>query len=229
MLDFNPSRRPTAVEILQHPYMAQFHNPSEESVSPTVIRPPISDNKKLSLKEYRNLLYEQIKKLYSKESQSSITTAVQPPSLSPNSHFHRTSDMISPKRKPSNYSGADLMPAPRDTNVSQHSNHQKSTHSYNSSCSKKKYVGPSGAPQGGHNNSKTSAVDYQAQIRSLLEDEAKRLQKKTSGYLQKRPSEGYMYPHGMDAYPRHQSPSYSSSKMKEYPVIRVDKENKKHI
>lgn len=137
-------------------------------MSPTVIRPPISDNKKLSLKEYRNLLYEQIKKLYNKESHSSITNVIQPPNLSPNSHFQRTSDMISPKRKPSNYSGADLMPAPRDPNVSQHSNHQRSTHSYNSSCSKKKYISPSGAPQGTHNTSKNNAVDYQAQIRSLL-------------------------------------------------------------
>jgi serine/threonine protein kinase len=29
MLDFNPHRRPTAVQILQHPYLSQFHNPHE--------------------------------------------------------------------------------------------------------------------------------------------------------------------------------------------------------
>lgn len=29
MLDFNPSRRPTAVQILQHPYFSQFHNLAE--------------------------------------------------------------------------------------------------------------------------------------------------------------------------------------------------------
>lgn len=36
-------------------------------MSPNVIRPPISDNKKLTLKEYRNILYDQIKKLYKEE------------------------------------------------------------------------------------------------------------------------------------------------------------------
>jgi mitogen-activated protein kinase 15 len=27
MLEFNPTKRPTADEILKHPYLAQFHNP----------------------------------------------------------------------------------------------------------------------------------------------------------------------------------------------------------
>jgi len=27
MLDFNPTKRPTADQILRHPYLAQFHNP----------------------------------------------------------------------------------------------------------------------------------------------------------------------------------------------------------
>lgn len=29
MLDFNPSKRPTADQILRHPYLSQFHNPRE--------------------------------------------------------------------------------------------------------------------------------------------------------------------------------------------------------
>lgn len=67
LLDFNPSKRLTAEQALRHPYLSQFHNKKEEITSPCVIRPPISDNKKLTLKEYRNILYDQIKKLYKED------------------------------------------------------------------------------------------------------------------------------------------------------------------
>ena len=64
MLEFNPTKRPTAQEILKHPYLAKFHNPKEEYDSPKTIYPPVSDNKKLKLKQYRQLIYDRIKKIY---------------------------------------------------------------------------------------------------------------------------------------------------------------------
>lgn len=50
--------------MLKHPYLAQFHNPKEELSSRKIIQPPISDNKKLNLKQYKQLIYERIKKIY---------------------------------------------------------------------------------------------------------------------------------------------------------------------
>lgn len=64
MLEFNPKKRPTAAEILKHPYFAKFHNPKDEYDSPKTIYPPVSDNKKLNLKQYRQLIYDRIKKIY---------------------------------------------------------------------------------------------------------------------------------------------------------------------
>jgi serine/threonine protein kinase len=98
MLDFNPHRRPTAVEILQHPYLSQFHNINEETVSPSIIRPPISDNKKLSLKEYRNLLYEQIKRVYNRDSTISTPSGGSILTPTPGTVNRTASDMLSPKR-----------------------------------------------------------------------------------------------------------------------------------
>ena len=57
MLQFNPKKRPTAAELIKHPYLASFSNPREEYDSKTIIRPPISDNTKLGLKDYRSLIY----------------------------------------------------------------------------------------------------------------------------------------------------------------------------
>lgn len=64
MLQFNPDKRITINEALRHPYLAQFHNPKEEIVSKKVIQPSVSDNKKLNLKQYKQLIYERIKKIY---------------------------------------------------------------------------------------------------------------------------------------------------------------------
>jgi len=64
MLSFNPNKRPTVDQILRHPYLAQFHNPKEEIECPKIIYPPVSDNKKLNMKQYRQLIYDRIKKIY---------------------------------------------------------------------------------------------------------------------------------------------------------------------
>lgn len=61
-LVFDPKKRLTAEQALKHPYVKQFHNPEEEIVCDKIIRLPISDAKKLSLKEYRDALYNDILK-----------------------------------------------------------------------------------------------------------------------------------------------------------------------
>lgn len=64
MLQFNPDKRISVNEALRHPYLLQFHNPKEEVISKKVIQPPVSDNKKLNLKQYKQLIYERIRKIY---------------------------------------------------------------------------------------------------------------------------------------------------------------------
>lgn len=64
MLQFNPKKRPTAAEIMKNSYLSSFSNPKEEYDSKSVIKPPISDNTKLGLKDYRSLIYEHIKRVY---------------------------------------------------------------------------------------------------------------------------------------------------------------------
>ena len=53
LLQFNPNKRITAEQALEHPYLEQFHNPEEEIVCQRPIQIPISDDKKLSVAAYR--------------------------------------------------------------------------------------------------------------------------------------------------------------------------------
>mmetsp|Transcript_50889 Transcript_50889/g.162889 ORF Transcript_50889/g.162889 Transcript_50889/m.162889 type:complete len:366 (+) Transcript_50889:175-1272(+) len=62
LLQFNPNKRITAEEALRHPYVAQFHNPADETVCDHVITIPIDDNTKYSIAEYRDKLYAEIVK-----------------------------------------------------------------------------------------------------------------------------------------------------------------------
>lgn len=61
-LEFNPKKRITVEEALNHPFVTQFHNPAEEKRSAKIIDIPISDQKKLTIKEYREALYADILK-----------------------------------------------------------------------------------------------------------------------------------------------------------------------
>ena len=49
---------------MKNPYLSNFSNPREEVESKNIIKPPISDNTKLGLKDYRSLIYEHIKRVY---------------------------------------------------------------------------------------------------------------------------------------------------------------------
>jgi len=60
LLQFNPSKRLTAIQALKHPYVAQFHNEQDEPLGPDHIKISIDDNQKFGIREYRNKLYQDI-------------------------------------------------------------------------------------------------------------------------------------------------------------------------
>ncbi|BHF81956.1 Mitogen-activated protein kinase 15 [Sparganum proliferum] len=59
-LQFNPHKRITVDEALEHVYVKRFHNPIEEIRVSRPVLPPVSDNVQLSVAEYRNRLYQLI-------------------------------------------------------------------------------------------------------------------------------------------------------------------------
>ena len=59
-LQFNPSKRPSAKDILAHPYVAKFHDEKNEPRAPKPITIPVQDNKKYTNNEYRDMLYKEI-------------------------------------------------------------------------------------------------------------------------------------------------------------------------
>jgi len=62
LMMFNPEKRITAEEALAHPYLAQFHNETEETVLGRSIELCIDDNQKFDIDAYRTTLYEDIKR-----------------------------------------------------------------------------------------------------------------------------------------------------------------------
>ena len=58
LLKFNPKKRLTAEEALEHPYLAEFHNPSEEIVCDHKIEIPLKDQYKYDKEQYKKKLYE---------------------------------------------------------------------------------------------------------------------------------------------------------------------------
>ncbi|XP_076672042.1 extracellular signal-regulated kinase 2 isoform X4 [Andrena cerasifolii] len=57
LIVFNPNRRLTAVEALEHPYVADFHTRSNEPERGSSVVPLLRDDVQLSVDEYRNKLY----------------------------------------------------------------------------------------------------------------------------------------------------------------------------
>uniref|UniRef100_A0A3Q0RUQ4 Mitogen-activated protein kinase 15 n=1 Tax=Amphilophus citrinellus TaxID=61819 RepID=A0A3Q0RUQ4_AMPCI len=57
-LVFNPDKRLTAEQALQHPYVARFHNPAKEPALNYEVVLPVDDDVQLSVVQYRNKLYE---------------------------------------------------------------------------------------------------------------------------------------------------------------------------
>ncbi|XP_075067598.1 mitogen-activated protein kinase 15 isoform X2 [Mixophyes fleayi] len=60
LLIFNPYKRLTADEALQHPYVRRFHSPAREPALDYDVILPLDDDIQLSVAEYRNKLYEMI-------------------------------------------------------------------------------------------------------------------------------------------------------------------------
>ncbi|XP_008935707.1 PREDICTED: mitogen-activated protein kinase 15, partial [Merops nubicus] len=60
LLVFNPKKRLTAEEALQHPYVKRFHCPAREPSLDYNVILPLGDDIQLSVAEYRNKLYEVI-------------------------------------------------------------------------------------------------------------------------------------------------------------------------
>lgn len=57
LLSFSPEERITVEEALDHPYVAQFHDRNKEIGMSNPIRVQINDNRKLTIKDYRDALY----------------------------------------------------------------------------------------------------------------------------------------------------------------------------
>merc|ERR1712113_401979 len=62
LLMFNPDLRISADDAAKHPYVLQFRDPDDEPICEEVISIPIDDNIKYSIDDYRNKLYQDIKK-----------------------------------------------------------------------------------------------------------------------------------------------------------------------
>ncbi|CAI5445852.1 unnamed protein product [Caenorhabditis angaria] len=60
LLLFAPQRRLTVDQCLVHPYVVQFHNPSEEPILQYEVNLPLPDHIQLTIDDYRNRLYEMI-------------------------------------------------------------------------------------------------------------------------------------------------------------------------
>ncbi|NP_001089435.1 mitogen-activated protein kinase 15 [Xenopus laevis] len=60
LLVFNPGKRLTAEEALEHPYVSRFHSPAREPALDYDVILPVDDDIQLSVAEYRNKLYEMI-------------------------------------------------------------------------------------------------------------------------------------------------------------------------
>uniref|UniRef100_A0A8C1GGC1 Mitogen-activated protein kinase 15 n=1 Tax=Cyprinus carpio TaxID=7962 RepID=A0A8C1GGC1_CYPCA len=58
LLAFNPDKRLSAEEALQHPYVSKFHNPAREPSLVYDVILPVDDDVQLSVTQYRNKLYE---------------------------------------------------------------------------------------------------------------------------------------------------------------------------
>lgn len=60
LLVFAPQKRLTVEQCLVHPYVVQFHNPSEEPTLNYEVNPPLPDHVQLGIDDYRDRLYEMI-------------------------------------------------------------------------------------------------------------------------------------------------------------------------
>lgn len=60
LLVFNPENRMSVVAALEHPFVAQFHNPEEEAASGDPLKASLDDNKRYTVGDYRNKVYRNL-------------------------------------------------------------------------------------------------------------------------------------------------------------------------
>lgn len=60
LLVYDPAKRLTVTEVLFHPFFSKFHNESDEIICNRPLMIPIDDAEKLSLKVYRDAIYNDI-------------------------------------------------------------------------------------------------------------------------------------------------------------------------
>ena len=60
LLVFNPENRMSAAAALEHPFVAQFHNPEEEAVTGEPLKTSLNDNKRYTVADYRNKIYRNL-------------------------------------------------------------------------------------------------------------------------------------------------------------------------
>jgi mitogen-activated protein kinase 15 len=57
LLVFNPDNRMPVTAALEHPFLAQFHQPEEEAACEEPLKVSLNDNKRYTLQDYRNMIY----------------------------------------------------------------------------------------------------------------------------------------------------------------------------
>jgi len=60
LLSFNPRKRLSAEGGLAHPYVSQFHSEAEELSCDHAVLPTVDDDTKISIEEYRTILYRDV-------------------------------------------------------------------------------------------------------------------------------------------------------------------------
>ncbi|NXS95692.1 MK15 kinase, partial [Jacana jacana] len=101
LLVFNPNKRLTAEEALQHPYVKRFHCPAREPSLDYDVILPLGDDIQLSVAEYRNKLYEMIleKKLNSHPKEEAQREKIQVSQSESRPLLPNSSSVTAPTRK----------------------------------------------------------------------------------------------------------------------------------
>lgn len=80
MLTFDPDRRITVEQALEHPYVAQYHDPSDEPTAPSLSQDffDFENREDLTMAELRSLIYEEIVGPRSGDLENTVPQPVQP-------------------------------------------------------------------------------------------------------------------------------------------------------
>ncbi|XP_046385257.1 mitogen-activated protein kinase 15 [Ischnura elegans] len=84
LLVFNPSKRLSAIEALDHPYVHRFHRVKDEPSMHSRVVPPLRDDVRLGVDDYRSNLYEFIRVRQAMAQQAAMSIKKEMPVTSPN-------------------------------------------------------------------------------------------------------------------------------------------------